>query len=234
MLKKQLELLSESFEITVGARSSALSKVQVEEVLSELNFTYPNITFKKCFTDTVGDRDQKTSLRNLGKTDFFTYDVDKMLLDGQIRVGIHSAKDLPDPLPKGIVVVALTRGVDSTDSLVLQPGVTLESLPKNAKIATSSLRREEAVKELRKDLCFVDIRGCIETRLSYLKDRKVDGVVIAEAALIRLDRTDLNRITLPGSTVEGQGQLAITALDRDQEMQELFSSIDSRLLAALP
>jgi len=212
----------------VGARSSALSRVQVEEVYREILLFQPNIIFEKKYVNTMGDRDLKTSLRNLPKNDFFTYDVDELLLNGQIRIGIHSAKDLPEHISEGITVIAITRGVDSSDSLVLREGASLESLTADSKIATSSLRREEMVRMLRSDLSFVDIRGCIETRLACLDSKTVDGVVIAEAALIRLNEVHRNRIALIGDTVEGQGQLAITALDSDEIMKDLFSCIDVR------
>ncbi len=215
-------------EITVGARSSALSKTQVEEVFQEVKKYHSHIEFVKTFSHTIGDNDQKTSLRTLGKTDFFTREIDLLLLNHEIRVGIHSAKDLPDPLPEGVMIVAVTEGVDSSDSLVLREGETLETISSGSIIATSSERREEAVRELRKDLTFVDIRGDIGMRLAQLDSGKVDGVVIAEAALIRLGFVDRNRITLPGETTKGQGQLAITARLGDVEMEELFACLDSR------
>ncbi len=175
------------------------------------------------WVETRGDLDQITSLRTLDKTDFFTRELDQLLLNGAIDVAIHSAKDLPDPLPDGLVIAAMTKGVDSRDALVLREGETLESLPSNAWIATSSERREEAVRRLRKDLQFKDIRGTIHARLAKLDTGEADGVVIAEAALIRLKLTHLNRIYLPGPTAEGQGRLAILVKDGNRAALELFS-----------
>ena len=117
-----------------------------------------------------------------------------MLLKGECRLAIHSAKDLPDPLPKGLCLAALTKGVDSSDSLVFREG---EKLPPNGVVATSSERREECVRLLYPDARFVDLRGNIQQRLSLLIQGRVDGVVVAEAALIRLGLTHLNRIKLP-------------------------------------
>jgi hydroxymethylbilane synthase len=151
-----------------------------------------------------------------------------MLLKGECRLGIHSAKDLPFPLPSGLAVICLTKGIDSSDSLVLRPGETLEGLPKGAVIATSSVRREQTVLQLRQDLSFIDLRGTIGQRLAKLDQGEADGVVVAEAALIRLGLTHLNRIRLPGETVEGQGQLAIVARAEDEEMSSLFACMDVR------
>lgn len=161
------------------------------------------------FVETYGDLDRKTSLRMLGKTDFFTREVDEQVLSGHCDLAVHSAKDLPDELPEHLSLIAMTKGLDSRDALVLRQGDTLEALSSNAVIATSSERRAEAVGLLRQDFRFMDLRGTIEERLHLLDTGQADGVVVAEAALIRLRLTHLNRIYLPGSTVEGQGQLAV-------------------------
>lgn len=219
---------TEQFIIKVGARESPLSKVQVQEVLSALQAHHPEISFETFFVLSKGDKDQKTSLRHLQKTDFFTREIDEMVLKGICQVGIHSAKDLPEPLPEGLRVVALTEGLDPSDVLVIRHGETLDSLPPKAIIATSSERREAAVRMLRPDFTFVDLRGTIEQRLEKLEKGEADGVVVAMAALIRLGLTHLNLIKIPGETVHHQGRLAIVARKGDQDMSQLFGTIDAR------
>jgi hydroxymethylbilane synthase len=216
--------------IIVGARSSPLSQAQLNEVLKLLNQNCPYISFKPLLIKTYGDLDLNTSLRNLEKTDFFTKEVDELLLAGECQIAIHSAKDLPEPLPKALTVVALTKGLDPSDCLVLRKNESFERLPFQAIIATSSLRRELAVKQMRPDLRFIDLRGTIHQRLQKLKTGEADGVVIAEAALIRLGLTFLNRISIPGETTPYQGKLAILARTGDEEMVRIFASIDSRNL----
>ncbi len=197
--------------LSIAARSSPLSQIQVQEVLAELQLYHPEIVFSATYLASKGDNDQLTSLRQLEKTDFFSYELDQLVLKETCRLAIHSAKDLPDPLPTGLTVVALTKGIDSSDALVLAEGQLLSDLPLGACIATSSIRREEIVKKLRPDLTFVDIRGLIHQRLAKLERGEVAGVVIAEAALIRLGLTHLNRVRLPGPATDYQGQLAIVA-----------------------
>src|SRR5690348_1871807 len=97
----------------------------MEEVLQELLQFHPDVEFEPIWIVTTGDRDLKTSLRSLEKTDFFTKEIDALQLSGGCRISVHSAKDLPDPLPKGLVIAALTRGVDPSDSIVLRSGETL-------------------------------------------------------------------------------------------------------------
>lgn len=221
---------SDNMILSVGARPSPLSRAQVKEILQALQHYHPQVSFDIHYITTVGDRDQKTSLRSLDRTDFFTKDIDAWVLQGRGRLGIHSAKDLPVPLTKGLTLFCLTQGVDSSDSLVFRPHATLHSLPAGARIATSSVRREETVKRLRSDLSFCDLRGTIEQRLTKLETGEADGVVVAEAALIRLGLTHLNRIRLPGPTAEGQGQLAVVGREEDPEIKALFACLDVRCM----
>jgi hydroxymethylbilane synthase len=179
--------------LKVGARSSPLSRAQVEEIKRELC-----IDFEVIWVQTIGDLDRSTSLRNMEKTDFFTRELDQMLLDRRIYAAIHSAKDLPDPLPKGLKIAWITKGIDPRDSLVIKKEPV-------QMVATSSERRESAVRQLFPDCHFVDLRGTIHERL----EKDVDGVVVAEAALIRLGLTHLPRVFLPGPTAPLQGKLAI-------------------------
>lgn len=216
--------------IIVGARKSPLSQAQVKEVLSELKQHFPDIQFAPLFAETYGDQQQHISLRHLEKTDFFTREIDQLLLSKACRIAIHSAKDLSDPLPEGIELIALTKGVDSSDCLVMRHGEQFHKLPPRAKIGTSSFRREQAIMKMRDDFLFIDIRGNISQRLDKLGTFELDGVVIAEAALIRLGLTHLNRIKIPGETVPHQGQLAVMARVGDKEMQDLFRPLDVRIL----
>lgn len=205
--------------LSVSARGSALSRAQVAEVLKEIHIFHPSLLFDPLWVETEGDRDQTVSLRDKDKTDFFTKEIDELLLRGACRIAVHSAKDLPDPLPKGIRIVAVTRGVDAADALVYN------ELPQTPTLATSSLRREETIKRLYPNARVVDIRGTIEKRLLRLDSGEIDGVVVAEAALIRLQLTHRKRIRLPGETAPLQGRLAIVAREDDKEMAALFSCL---------
>ncbi|HEX2579129.1 MAG TPA: hydroxymethylbilane synthase [Rhabdochlamydiaceae bacterium] len=209
-----------SFEITVSARGSKLSQAQVWEVHRELLKHHPHIQFQPTWITTRGDKDKKTSLRALDKTDFFTREVDQMQLQGHFRISIHSAKDLPEPLAPGLKIVALTQGVDPSDVLVYN-----HQLPQNALIATSSHRREQNLRAWREGFRFTDIRGTIEERLTILDSGQIDGVVMAEAALIRLGLIHRRRMPIPGETAPLQGRLAVIALESDHAMEQLFRCI---------
>lgn len=213
-------------KITVGLRDSTLSLKQFEELRALLN---SNCQLKPLPIKTVGDYQPNVSLRSLGKTNFFTKEIDEMLLAKRCRIGLHAAKDLPDPMTKGLELVALTSGLTPLDSLIFRKNESLQMIQTGGKVGSSSLRRDAAVKLMRQDLTYVDIRGPIEKRIGQLYSGRIEALVVAEAALIRLKLTHLNRIPLSGSTAPLQGKLAVVARKGDLEMAKFFRPIDSRL-----
>src|SRR5688572_27012560 len=127
--------------IRIGARDSRLSKAQ----FAEFALLFPHLQLQPLWVQTPGDRDRTTSLRTLGKTDFFTKDLDDLLLSCKIDAALHSAKDLPDPLSPGICIAHITEGQDARDALVYREG---EPLQAGSIVALSSVSREERVKQM--------------------------------------------------------------------------------------
>lgn len=216
------------YSITVAARDSCLAQKQVQEVYQELLQHVPDLQFITTLLKTTGDLDLNASLVDKDKSDFFTKEVDALVLQGVCDVGIHSAKDLPEPMHESLQIVALTKGVDPSDVLVLRKQETLDQLPYGACIGTSSLRRMDKVKSLREDFIAKDIRGTIEQRLKQLYDGKYDAVIVAKAALIRLDLLSVNWIQLQGDVAPMQGKLAIVARKDNQWIKKVFSLIDTQ------
>ena len=214
--------------IVLGARKSNLSIRQVKEVCTELLQHLPHLELDKVWVKTKGDLDQTASLINMEKTNFFTKEIDEMVLDGSCCVGIHSAKDLPDPLPKGLKLIALTEGQTASDSLVMREGKRLSTIKKNGIIGSSSLRRNAIVRSLRPDLQCREVRGTIEERLEKVFSKEIDGLIVAEAALIRLNLTHYNRILLTGETALFQGKLAVISRENNTKIEKIFSYIDIR------
>ena len=214
--------------IKVAARNSPLSIKQVMEVEGELKKYISSLKISSTLIHSSGDLDLKTSLLYLEKTDFFTKEVDDLVKDGTCDVSIHSAKDLPEPLDKDLEIYALTKGVDSCDVLLLREGETLESLKEGAQIGTSSLRRLSAISFLRKDFIGKDIRGTIQRRIELLEKKEYDGVIIAKAALIRLDLLHLNFIELNIEVSPLQGRLAVVGKKNNVELKTIFSNIDHK------
>ncbi len=217
-------------KISTAARNSRLSRAQVAEVQTLFTQFHPEYCFIPVWLDTKGDLDLKTSLLQMEKTNFFTKEIDDYLLEGKARIAIHAAKDLPDPLPEGLKVIALTRNLCPQDSLVLPSGMQLENLKSGALIGTSSQRRLKAIHALRSDLQCIEVRGPVDKRLKILEEKLIDGLVVAEAALIRLGLNRLNRIPLLSEIAPLQGRLAIVSKENDLEIAKLFAPLDRKIL----
>ena len=196
-------------KIRVIARGSRLSRLQVEEVFKN----FPELAYEIKYLESYGDKNQQISLLNgEAPADIFTRELDDAIRQGDADIAIHSAKDLPYPLPDDIEVIALFPAFDTTDSLVSRDHKKLAELPAGSIIGTSSPLRKKGLNELRPDLTIKGIRGCIEERVQQVKDGKYDAAIVATCALKRLGMEDEIAEVLPFPTHPLQGFLAITAL----------------------
>ncbi|RJP57939.1 MAG: hydroxymethylbilane synthase [Candidatus Auribacter fodinae] len=213
----------------VGTRSSPLALIQVDEILSRLRTAHPALKFSIVKIDTYGDIDKKTPISQVEGSDFFTREIDTALLNGDIDFAIHSAKDLPDTLPQGICIAAITRPKCRHDALVSKGNLTLDQLKPGAVIGTSSIRRKTALKTYRPDLQIADIRGTIGERLTILDSSDMDAVIIAACALERLGLEHRIAQRIPFDILEPhplQGALAVTTRSSDADLIGIMSEID--------
>ena len=208
-------------KIRVIARGSRLSRLQVEEVFKN----FPELAYEIKYLESYGDKNQQISLLNgEAPADIFTRELDDAIRQGDADIAIHSAKDLPYPLPEYIEVIALFPAFDTTDSLVSRDHKKLAELPAGSIIGTSSPLRKKGLNELRPDLTIKGIRGCIEERVQQVKDGKYDAAIVATCALKRLGMEDEIAEVLPFPTHPLQGFLAITAKKGSQALQQAFAS----------
>ncbi len=132
--------------LKIISRESPLAKIQVDELKSLL----PKLDLETIFVKSKGDVDLKSSLmEGTVSADFFTAELDTAILTGAADIAVHSAKDLPFPLPNGLEVYALTKAGDQSDSLIRPKGYTLATLPAGAKVGTSSVNRREQLLAIR-------------------------------------------------------------------------------------
>ena len=194
-------------KIRVIARGSRLSRLQVEEVFKN----FPELAYEIKYLESYGDKNQQISLLNgEAPADIFTRELDDAIRQGDADIAIHSAKDLPYPLPEDIEVIALFPAFDTTNSLVSRDHKKLAELPAGSIIGTSSPLRKKGLNELRPDLTIKGIRGCIEERVQQVKDGKYDAAIVATCALKRLGMEDEIAEVLPFPTHPLQGFLAVT------------------------
>lgn len=208
-------------KIRVIARGSRLSRLQVEEVFKN----FPELAYEIKYLESYGDKNQQISLLNgEAPADIFTRELDDAIRQGDADIAIHSAKDLPYPLPEDIEVIALFPAFDTTDSLVSRDHKKLAELPAGSIIGTSSPLRKKGLNELRPDLTIIGIRGCIEERVQQVKDGKYDAAIVATCALKRLGMEDEIAEVLPFPTHPLQGFLAVTAKKGSQDLKQAFAS----------
>ncbi len=197
---------------TVGTRASPLALAQTRGALQKLSALVSGLTFEEKAFSSPGDRDRATDLRT-SPGDFFTRDLDAAVLGGEIDGAVHSAKDLPEPVPDGLDWCWLPWREDPRDALVLAPGRAPAGLAPDARFGVSSERREAWCRRRFPAARLMPIRGNIEERLAQLDAGHYDALLMAGAALNRLGLRDritewipLTELTPP----EGQGVLALT------------------------
>lgn len=211
-------------KVRLVTRNSPLAIKQVEEVLESL----PAFPFELIRTDSFGDKHKEMSLLDGVPEDFFTRELDTALLNKEADVAVHSAKDLPYPLPEGHVLAALTKGLDPSDSLVSRDGLKLHELPSGARVGLSSPTRRKSINDLRPDIEIVSIRGTIAERLDSISRGDVDAVVVATCALIRLGLIEKASEKLSFETHPLQGKLAVVVRKQSPALRRLFYPIDAR------
>ncbi len=216
--------------LRIATRGSRLALRQTQRAAELLSEASPAIEIETVVVSTVGDRDKKTSLQELGGQGVFVTDVQSAVLSGEADIAVHSAKDLPAKTSPGLTLASVPERADPRDALV---GSFWVDLPKGATIATGSIRRRSHLSHLRPDLKFQDLRGNIETRL--LRIDEVDAVVIAKAALDRLDLNPEQMDPLPVSVLlpqVGQGALAIECREEDLEIIQMLKRIEDQKVRA--
>ena len=221
--------------VVIGSRGSILALAQANLVKNSLEANYPDLTFEIKEIVTSGDKDLKSNWENSNASlkSFFTKEIEQELLDGQIDIAVHSMKDMPAVSPKGLICGAIPDREDARDVLVTK-GDFLVTLPKGAKVGTSSLRRAMNLKAVRPDFEIKHLRGNIHTRLNKLETEDYDAIVLAAAGLKRVGLTDKISEYLNGEVfppAPAQGVLYIQCRENDEEIRNILKTIHNEDIA---
>jgi hydroxymethylbilane synthase len=198
--------------IYIATRGSALALAQANLILGQCRDALPDERFELKIIKTTGDKLQAASLSSAElPKGLFTKEIEEALISGEADLAVHSLKDLPTELPRGLKVGAVTARADVRDVVVYRdldayiasidhakpinqlqrayrPALTIHSLPVGAVVATSSTRRNAQVLEQRPDLKVIPIRGNVGTRLKKLAEQSnIDATILAAAGLQRLN-----------------------------------------------
>ncbi|HWB41081.1 MAG TPA: hydroxymethylbilane synthase [Gemmatimonadales bacterium] len=199
--------------LRVGTRGSALALWQTERIRELL--TAAGHPTERVEIRTTGDLVQDVPLARIGSVALFTRQIDEAMLAGRIDLAVHSLKDLPTELPRGIAIAAIGERDDPSDALVGRGPVRWGDLSRGATVATSSLRRRAQALHARPDLQITDVRGNVDTRLAKLdREQGWVAILLAAAGLLRLGQGHRIGERVPPEVMlpaPGQGALAVTA-----------------------
>lgn len=223
--------------LKVGTRGSKLALAQTEWVVNALRHKFPDLQIETVIIRTKGDVIADRPLREVAGKGFFVKEIEVALLNGEIDFAVHSLKDMPTDLPKGLTIAALCNRVEPRDVLVVrgwQGGngdlqEIVKRLPEQAKVGTSSLRRQAQIKNAFPNWQLCELRGNVDTRLRKLDEGQYDAIVVAAAGLMRLDLQDRIACILPVEIccpAAGQGALAVEARSDDEEVLALLKTLD--------
>ncbi|HEY3832445.1 MAG TPA: hydroxymethylbilane synthase [Acidimicrobiia bacterium] len=217
--------------IRIATRGSRLARWQAEHVGQLLRDAHADglgIEPELVVVSTTGDVQRDVPIHALGGTGVFVKEVQQAVLDGRADIAVHSAKDLPSDTPAGLLLACVPERGDARDALV---GARLDEIPHGGTVGTGSVRRRAQLAALRPDLVFAELRGNIETRLERVlgPERHYDAIVMAVAALQRLERTDAIAEIIAIDTMVpqiAQGALAIECRADDDATRVALAAID--------
>jgi hydroxymethylbilane synthase len=226
-------------KIILGTRGSELARAQARLVEEAIQAAQPDTKIETKIITTRGDKARLLE-RQAGRKGLFTAEIERALLDGNVDVAVHSAKDLPSEInPDAEIAAVLPRG-PMDDVLVSKHPDGFASLPQSATVATGSVRRKRQLLWKRADLKFVDLRGNVPTRLRKLTDNNWDAIVLARAGLARLSLSPVHHeISFEGRQLSleiippevflpagGQGIIALQVRANDETMKAIVDLVN--------
>ena len=210
--------------IRIGTRDSELALWQAKTVQQQLE--HLGHKTKLVPVKSTGDLVLDKPLYELGITGVFTRTLDIAMLNGDIDIAVHSLKDVPTVLPKGIVQAAVLKRGNIKDTLVFKNNEEFLS-NKDAIIATGSLRRRAQWLNRYPTHTIVGLRGNVNSRLQKLEDSDWNGAIFAAAGLGRIDLRPEDAFNLDWMVpAPAQGAVMITALDEDEESRTICAEIN--------
>ncbi|KYC46288.1 MAG: porphobilinogen deaminase [Candidatus Methanofastidiosum methylothiophilum] len=219
-------------KLICGTRGSKLALTQTDEAIVELS-SITGIEVEKKIIKTKGDQILDLPLHKIGSKGLFIKEIDDALINNQIDFAIHSLKDYPTDILPELEICAITKRRPPYDAII-SIEESIEELPEQASVGTSSLRRKSEISRIRPDLDLKDIRGNLDTRIRKLKEGQYDAIIVAESGFRRLygeinqiEGYNFSRISpeiiIPAP---GQGALAIVCRKEDSKIKKILKNID--------
>ncbi len=215
-------------KIRIATRKSALALWQAEHIAAVLQ-DMPEVSATELLPmSTKGDEILDRSLQKIGGKGLFIKELEIAMQNGEADIAVHSMKDVPAEMPDGFCLAATLLRANHRDALVTDGGRQLADLPHNARIGSSSLRRQAQLKMLRPDLSIEPLRGNVNTRLAKLENGEYDAIILAAAGLerLQLDHHISHQFSpdemLPAAA---QGVLGIECLENSAELRTILGKL---------
>jgi hydroxymethylbilane synthase len=207
--------------LRIGSRGSQLALWQANHISALLRARGHEVEIE--IIHTTGDKITDVPLAQVGtKGGFgkgiFTKEIEEALAAGRVDLAVHSLKDLPTELAPGFEIAAVTEREDPRDAFCSRLYSRVEDLLQNARVGTSSLRRQAQLKAIRPDLDIQPLRGNVDTRLRKLEKGEYDAIILASAGLKRLGKTESIKQIFPAEIMcpaAGQGALGVEIREGD-------------------
>lgn len=217
-----------SASLRIATRQSALALWQAEHVAARLRAAHPGLAVELVPMTTRGDQITDRPLADIGGKGLFLKELEVAMLERHADIAVHSFKDVPMDLEPGFAIGAVLERADAADAFVSVHFARLDTLPQNARVGTSSLRRQAQLKALRPDLIALDLRGNVNTRLNKLDAGDYDAIVLACAGLERLGLSERIRSRLEAPAwlpAAAQGAIAIEQRAGDAHAADLLAPL---------
>jgi hydroxymethylbilane synthase len=207
--------------IRIATRQSPLALWQAKHVAERLEQAFPGLKTELVKMVTRGDKILDAPLAKVGGKGLFVKELEQGMIDGIADIAVHSMKDVPVEFPEGLHLAVILNREDPTDAFVSNRYKSLAELPANARIGTSSLRRQCQIKAQFPNAEILSLRGNVNTRLAKLDADEYDAIILASAGLKRLGLGE--RITKGLDSTEslpaiGQGAIGIECRIDDAEI----------------
>ncbi|MDH5484044.1 MAG: hydroxymethylbilane synthase [Gammaproteobacteria bacterium] len=215
--------------IRIATRKSPLALWQAEEVTRQLKHYHPGIEVELVKMTTRGDKILDAPLAKVGGKGLFVKELEQGMLDGDADIAVHSMKDVPMAFPPGLHLPIIMQREDPRDAFVSNNFSSLDQLPDNARIGTSSLRRQLQIMATMPDAEMLDLRGNVNSRLQKLDNGEYDAIILAAAGLIRLGFEDRIRSRIePEQSLPaiGQGAVGIECREDDSRIMDLLAPLN--------
>jgi hydroxymethylbilane synthase len=218
--------------IRIATRKSPLALWQAEYVACLLEEKFPGVKTELVKMSTQGDKILDAPLAKIGGKGLFVKELEAGMLEGTADIAVHSMKDVPVEFPEGLHLAAILKREDPTDAFVSSRYSSIHDLPANARIGTSSLRRQCQIKALFPLAEILTLRGNVNTRLAKLDAGEYDAIILASAGLIRLGMA--NRITQRLDTkislpAIGQGAIGIESRSDDADLNAMLRQLHDEI-----